>query len=134
MGEELGVTREWISKLENCREDFSELIILKLKALQHGGSPLAAREGASLFGGPAQPAATLIDELDETYQMIIASAAGDPGRLGWIREQLAVHLAIPSHWKEKVRKPRHPSSLSPSDSSVVRAVITRDGRQGKSGT
>jgi len=131
MGAELGVTREWISKLENRREDFSELIILKLKALQHGGSSMAVGEPSSLFGGPAPNEEALVDELDKSFQEIISSAKGDLGRLGWIREQLAAHLAIPGHWKEKKSRDRIPSTLSPAHSDAMRRVLSQERRQAK---
>ncbi len=52
MGEALGISREWVSKLENEKEDFSEFVVLKLQQLQRElGSEARTRIAEVPVGG-----------------------------------------------------------------------------------
>lgn len=117
MGRLLGVSREWVSKLENGREDVSEFVMLKLAKLEGETSAgnvkkdHIAREDQAPYGGLEREVRLLFEE-------VITAAAGDPGRLGWVREQLLSHLQVPVRWTA----PSAPSPL------IERA--RREARQG----
>lgn len=122
MGKLLGVTREWIGKLEREKEDFSEFLLMKMEAARSTGSAgeqssqSARRVYLPVAGGygPLQQAA----ELRDTLEKLIIRADLDPNRLGWLLEQMRAHLVAPSeHWKAS----QAPSHSAPGQPKTVTA-------------
>lgn len=108
MGRLLGVTREWISKLENGREEFSEFIQMKMDAVEKNGVTQLHKQVWETSERVEEPSPTpqgaprdTLQEIDNHHQRLLLAADGDPVRLGWIREQQRAHLAIPAHWQSK---------------------------------
>jgi transcriptional regulator with XRE-family HTH domain len=121
IAKELGVTREWVSKLENVRGDFSEFIRLKIEALERK-YPEQVREPTSHH--VAEPAGGYGDagaaqgKIREQLEELLFAAGGDQARLGWILEQMRAHLAPPDHWQ-----------LGSIHAEVISAGLSRERRE-----
>lgn len=64
------------------------------------GGAASVHEGITLPGSShsSDGAAELRLEIHERINHLIEAANGDVGKLGWVREQLALHLRRPDHW------------------------------------
>ena len=128
LGRKLGVTREWIGKLETTARPISASIQLKMAALKReqefSGPREHVQEEASGYGTRA--AKDLTRDIRKIVDEAIATARDDLARLGWIREQLRAHLRPPSHWEEEDAFSDDPNKLSPLHSQVVREVLAEE--------
>lgn len=103
MGDLLGVSREWVSRLERDRGEFSEIIRLKIEELEKGKSS-HKRDGDSHAGTASEDHArhgtseTITREIKRHIDLLIEASKNDVKRLGWIHEQLREHVAIPKNW------------------------------------
>jgi len=121
MGGLLGVTREWVGKLERGQEDFSEFLLLKMEQVssppRDAESPQAeeatshAKSERPEFDAKlhrpdrrnvADAPADLRDGIMDLVTRVVRAAGDDPSRLGWITEQMRMHLSIPHHWRKVV--------------------------------
>ena len=125
MGSCVGVSREWIGKLERAQEDFSEFVLLKMGALEQIAarvgpdatpeqiekalkSAITSPDGLFVVPGnhdvreghqaPYGSPEMLEMEIRRDLETLIVGAKKDPNRLGWIAEQMRAHLAMPKHW------------------------------------
>jgi len=123
----LGVAREWVSRLENRRGEFSEpikhrIVQLENEALshEHMRHRLMVEEPPEMLpvvptvrelmltatapGPPLEVRSTEQQaELRELAAKLLSealhSAGDDLARIGWIVEQLRTHLRPPAHWR-----------------------------------
>lgn len=133
MADRLGITREWVSALENGKEKVSDLLVYKIREieklvneaehLKKLSSDLESDRHASLdaaagvvaeaapsgtFHGRTSAAAALESVIREYCYELVRCAAGDPTRLSWILEQLRTHLRPPAHWNASSSDPLAP--------------------------
>jgi hypothetical protein len=129
MAGELRVSEFWYSKVVNGHRPASADLLLRLDDLQRRrdvvlGTNLPASppkpgakaehvgESTAAYGTSGETAAEIHRHVDE----LIHYANGDPGRLGWIREQLLKHLQVPAHWnihEQVIRKVQEQRRLRP---------------------
>lgn len=105
MGDLLGISREWVGKIERGERPVSAKIYLTFERVRREprfsdtGEPEAAKSGAveeppASYGTPAM----LRQEVRSVVEDTLRLAGDDLGRLGWTREQALRHLAAPEHW------------------------------------
>ncbi len=109
MANYLGVTREWVSRLERGKEEVSELIRMKLFQIQSAVKIGSIKEEyqvadeRSLYGDEkrtditsgAKPPPPVAREVRRRFEHIMRLAGNDQSRLGWINEQMKMHLEQP---------------------------------------
>jgi len=112
MARHIGVSREWLSKLENGKEPISDFVAMKLDAFTRGDVNShhigAVAEAPAAYGD--HPG--IVSEIEQHNAALLSRAGRDPVRLGWIREQQRAHLAIPAHWAESSPRPPKQSAIS----------------------
>lgn len=103
MGERLGVSREWVSKLENEKEEFSEFVLLKMEKI---GQERYVKHGDATSHSVSEPPADpylvpseMIKGLRAEFDRLIEATNNDPMRIAWIVEQMRAYLAVPKHWR-----------------------------------
>eukprot|EP01012_Entosiphon_sulcatum_P067127 TRINITY_DN96662_c0_g1_i1.p1 TRINITY_DN96662_c0_g1~~TRINITY_DN96662_c0_g1_i1.p1 ORF type:complete len:159 (-),score=18.92 TRINITY_DN96662_c0_g1_i1:209-685(-) len=115
----LGVAREWLSKIENGKTPVSADVFLAFEKLlrEHKHTSQGMVHEAKAGSGPVDmfgdlrvvdatfDGTSLRDEVRRIFEESLAAAEADPGRLGWLREQLLKHLAVPDHWRKRERLP-----------------------------
>lgn len=131
----LGVTREWIGKLETSERPISAKVYLGLRALASEGK-FTPRAGGSYpdvtdFGAPLVAEASVAqgDEAAEKirkecrriFEQTMEYAGDDVRRLGWFHEQLLRHASVPEHWDihaqviaKKLRQSQEPAEAESS--------------------
>lgn len=122
MAQLLGVAREWLSKIENGKTPVSADVFLKFESVkrefEHTSQravqptlPVAGQRepfvaiDAVVTPGPVE---TLRGEVRKIFEDTLAAAGSDTGRIGYLREQLLQHFAVPDHWRA-----RRPASGAP---------------------
>jgi transcriptional regulator with XRE-family HTH domain len=106
---ELGIAREWLSKIENGKVAVSAEVFLAFERLEreHGVTsdvnPAAVQEAPAAYG----PADRLRGEIRGDVETTIAAAGDDVGRLGWIREQVRAHVTPPASWRDLKAEAQH---------------------------
>jgi transcriptional regulator with XRE-family HTH domain len=112
MGRFIGRGREWVSRLENGKGEFSDYVMLKVAELErmqshhgdvtydqamHSSAPpdSVVREDRSELPDPAQ---ILQESITQHMVGLLRAAGDDVQRLGWIAEQLRQQVAEPPSW------------------------------------
>jgi len=142
-GRKLGVSREWMGKLERGEREISAEIYLRSEALRKEPKfseaypnpygmrfeerpDLAvheAREAEPAYGNLDQIRRELRDDLEKTLR-----AAGDNrDRLGWMKVQMRECLSAPESWsKQDSQEPTHeesPPQLTAAHEKAIRANL-----------
>lgn len=108
MGRLLGITREWVGKLERAQEEFSEYVLMKIEQIRRlppeakGEATAQNEESAADYGSAAD---NMRRDVNLHLQALLVAAGDDLARLGWIKEQMRRHVSPPEHWDENL-KPR----------------------------
>ena len=135
-GSLLGISREWIGKLETGKRPASAEVFLRFQALRRepkfssGEVQERPQESAGAVQASANPSPSVAGQLridiSAAIDAVIKAAGTDVGRLGWIREQLNRHLATPTHWKDELSPGSDdPNLLSPLHAKVEREVLAK---------
>lgn len=107
--EKLHFSRDYISQIEGGRDPgarFKQQIELieriGMAALSRppvddsvGIAQQLLKESALIYGDPI----LIAKDARRFFEETLSAAGKDTSRLGWVREQLRAHLAIPSHWQ-----------------------------------
>jgi transcriptional regulator with XRE-family HTH domain len=133
LGSLLGITREWIGKLETGRRPISAEIFLRFEALQRepkfsqSAPPAPLHDPAIVPVFPGDPAAAeIIGEIRDWFECLLIAAGDDRNRLGWISEQLRAHVTPPPHWRDELSPvSADPNVLSPLHAQVEREVLAK---------
>lgn len=95
------VSRNYISQIEAGLKTPSarlaaqmEVMLTEAANVDKVNIPLAAHEDPVPFSAAPQ----LREELRDQFAALLVAAGDDRNRLGWVAEQLRLHLAIPAHW------------------------------------
>jgi transcriptional regulator with XRE-family HTH domain len=107
MGSSLGVTREWISKLERGQETVSELLQIKIQALEKGETTVHIHSGAD----ENKQLSPIEGRISRKFKRLLRAANGEANRLNWIDEQMTIHLSPPKHWQDEVVSEADQSAL-----------------------
>lgn len=112
MGRYIGRGREWVSRLENSRGEFSDYVMLKVAELErmhshhgdvtydqamHAAAPTdeVVREDQSELPDTAQ---VMRGKIFQHMDALLKAAGDNVQRLGWIAEQQRQHLSEPVSW------------------------------------
>lgn len=124
LGDKLGVTREWVGRLETSERPVSANVFLRLQALERelkitrgddDDGSTAVHEDAPLL----QP--TLENEVRQKFEGALKLAAGKPSRLGWLKEQ----ISAPAHWYLG-EDDYGPDELTPAHEEAIRQVLREE--------
>lgn len=137
LGRLLGTSREWVGKLERGEREISAEIFLRFERIRQeprfssrlpGETYVVAKEQTP-YGTPEM----IEREIRALMDGILANAVGDTGRLGWIREQLRMHLRMPEHWVQ-ASVGRASTPLSPMHEKAMSEAIAQERRANRSPT
>lgn len=112
MGAALGITREWLSKLENGRASPSELILLKLAELERlHGFERGSREPRSQVVAfnedqapyRAEPIGPTAEALRAHLEAVIKEVDDDPRAMAYVWGQMKIHLDLDQIRKLKLK-------------------------------
>ena len=135
-GSLLGISREWLGKLETGKRPVSAEVFLRFQALLRerkitlSDLPEPQEESASAVQTSedrlTSVAGQLRIDISAAVDAVLNAAGDDVGRLGWIREQLNRHLATPTHWKDELSPVSDdPNLLSSLHAKVEREVLAK---------
>jgi transcriptional regulator with XRE-family HTH domain len=104
LGDLLGISREWVGKMERGERTISDRIFLRFERVRKEPRFLQKRElpgtagvldeSHTVYGSPE----TLRGEIRGIVEETISMAGEDVGKLGWIREQALRYVSTPDHW------------------------------------
>lgn len=109
MGDRLGITREWISKLESGDREFSELVRIKIETMENENSVHAAtphrrpehvNEDSATYGTNLSKAVALVKEIEREARQI---ANGDPVQTQEVFHRLLAALIEGARLPEETR-------------------------------
>jgi transcriptional regulator with XRE-family HTH domain len=109
LGEQLGITREWLGKLERGEREVSADVFLRFEALKRDArftpppDDTASGEGISAAlneapAGYANDLEPIRSDIRQKIERVLAAAGNDRDRLGWIQIQIDTHLNVPAPW------------------------------------
>jgi transcriptional regulator with XRE-family HTH domain len=97
------VSRDYLSQLENGRQP-SERLKQQVELLEKVGSVHPSDADSVGISRPSESRAPFPSEspakaaLRREFETLLSAAGEEPDRLGWIRVQMAEHLAPPKNW------------------------------------
>ena len=126
LGKLLDTSREWIGMIERGDRPISAAIYLRFENLKR--EPRFRSDSSSVSGGdfpPIPPASVvaggspgiLARQARTILENTLDAAGTDLAKLGWVREQLRSHLAVPAHWNQ-LKGPLVPVTL-PSQTQLL---------------